>query len=104
MLHNFRTKKDEQKLLLESYRRSPILGFYFGQMLLVSGLNSLYVCMFLFVHVVVNQQRLTFRGEQLKDEDLLSDYGVKNESVIWLAQRRPGVYDNPLNEDVGMVD
>ncbi len=73
-------------------------------MLLVSGLNSLYVCMFLFVHVVVNQQRLIFNREQLEDEDLLSDYGVKNESVISLKQKCPGVYDNPLNEDVGMVD
>ncbi|XP_072565121.1 polyubiquitin-like isoform X1 [Paramormyrops kingsleyae] len=40
-------------------------------------------------HVAVDQQRLIYEGRQMEDGKKLEDYGVKNESTIFLILRLP---------------
>ncbi len=51
-------------------------------MLSVPGFESLCVCV--CVLVVVNDQRLMFRGLELDDDSLLSDYGIDDQSGIYV--------------------
>ncbi len=68
-------------------------------MLSVPGFDSICVCLY----VVAGQQKLIFLGKQLEDKRLLSDYGVKDGSVVQLVPRLWGECVNPLNEKMKWV-
>ncbi len=62
----------------------------------------MFVCVSLCVHVEANEQQLIFSGQQLENSRLLSDYGVKDDSVIYMFLW--DVIVNPSNKDGEMGD